>query len=131
MPDLRLPLSGDVNQNINPWSWYIPFTGNQFGLVNISLGNAGNPDAEKMILNDGAVGSYGKQLGLVGEVLRILVDKIDKTDEERKFSPEEMKTIEKFKTQQRRIDRLRKPTASRLEEMLAGQWRLPPAGLAT
>ncbi len=107
MPDLRLPLSGDVNQNINPWSWYIPFTGNQFGLVNISLGNAGNPDAEKMILNDGAVGSYGKQLGLVGEVLRILVDKIDKTDEERKFSPEEMKTIEKFKTQQKRIDLLK------------------------
>lgn len=104
MPELRLPLSGDVSQTINPWSWYFPFTGNQFGLVNISLGNAGNPAAEKMILNDGAVGSYGRQLGLIGEVLRILVDKLDKLDGEGKFSPEELQTLEKFRAQQKRIE---------------------------
>ncbi len=103
MPELRLPLAGDVNQTINPWSWYFPFTGNQFGWVNISLGNAGNPAAEKMILNDGAVGSYGKQLGLVGEVLRIMVDRLE-ADGEEKFSPDEMKILEKFRAQQKRIE---------------------------
>jgi len=104
MTDLRLPLSGDVNQTINPWSWYFPFSGNQFGWVNISLGDAGNPAAEKMILNDAQVGSYGRQLGLVGEVLRILVDKIGKAEGEGKFSPDELKTIEKFRAQQKRIE---------------------------
>jgi hypothetical protein len=101
MPDLRLPLSGDVNQTINPWTWYFPFTGNQFGLVNITLGNAGNPEAEKKILDE--VGSYGKQLGRIGDALRILVHHVD----QEKLSGDELKTINKLLTQLDCIDQIK------------------------
>lgn len=35
MPYLKLPLSGDVIQAINPWNWFFKSDGGQFGLVNI------------------------------------------------------------------------------------------------
>ena len=98
MPDLRLPLSGDVNQTINPWTWYFPFSGNQFGLVNISLGSAGDPAAERKILDE--VGTYGKQLGRIGDVLRILVKHLDKE----KLSADELKAVNRLLLQLDCID---------------------------
>ncbi len=61
MPTFKLPLSGDVTQTINPWTWMFNPVGSQFGLVNISLGKSSNPDVEQEVLED--VASYGKQLG--------------------------------------------------------------------
>jgi len=59
-PDFRFPLSGNVDQTINPWTWF--FRGiNQFGLININLGSSADPDLEQQILED--VGSYGRQIG--------------------------------------------------------------------
>jgi hypothetical protein len=50
-PDFRFPLSGNVNQTINPWTWF--FRGiSQFGLVNINLGSSADPDLEQQILDD-------------------------------------------------------------------------------
>jgi len=99
MPELRLPLSGDVSQTINPWTWYFPFTGNQFGLLNVSLGNAGDPAVEQKILDD--VGSYGKQLGRIGDVLKILVDKAEQAGT---LSPDDMKAVRKFRAQLECVD---------------------------
>ena len=52
MSDLRLPLSGAVTQTINPWTWLFSSVGSQYGLVNINLGNAGDPALEQRILDD-------------------------------------------------------------------------------
>lgn len=60
MSEFRLPLSGDVNQNINPWTCYFPFTANPFGLFNINLGNTTDPVVEQKIIDN--VGSYVQQL---------------------------------------------------------------------
>jgi hypothetical protein len=63
MPEFRLPLSGDVTQAINPWSWFFRTVGNQLGLININLGKSSDPELEQRIVNE--VGTYGKQLGQI------------------------------------------------------------------
>jgi hypothetical protein len=65
MPEFRLPLSGNVTQTINPWNWVFNPT------FNVSLGTSSDPEAEQRILED--VGSYGKQLGRIGDALRVLL----------------------------------------------------------
>src|SRR6185369_54769 len=60
-------------QAINPWSFYQQ--GAQFGFINIDLGQTSHPDVEQSILDE--VGSYGKQLGRIGDVLEILLNHVD------------------------------------------------------
>jgi hypothetical protein len=50
-------------------SWTFNSQGGQFGLVNINLGKSADPDLEQRILDD--VGSYGRQLGRIGEALEV------------------------------------------------------------
>jgi hypothetical protein len=65
MSDVKLPLSGNVMQTINPWT-------NLFNpVVTINLGNSSNPEVEKQVLSD--VASYGKQLGRISEALAVLL----------------------------------------------------------
>ena len=71
MPTFKLPLSGDVVQTINPWTAFLSPIGSQFGLININLGQSSAPDVEEEVLSD--VGSYGKQLGRIGDVLIVLL----------------------------------------------------------
>ena len=59
-------------QAINPWSFYQQ--GAQLGLVNIELGNTRRPDIEQAILEK--VGSYGRQLGRIGDALEVLIDRL-------------------------------------------------------
>ena len=69
-------------QAINPLSIYQP--GAQFGFFNINLGQTPRPDVEQEILE--RVGSYGRQLGRIGDALEVLLDhlKLDNlTDGER------------------------------------------------
>ncbi|PWW01805.1 hypothetical protein DFR52_102469 [Hoeflea marina] len=74
MSVFKLPLSGDVS----PWtSWFSAF-GSQVGLININLGQSGAPEVEREILDE--VGSYGRQLGRIGDALTVLL---------RHFHPEE------------------------------------------
>ncbi len=56
-------------QPINPWV----FTqqGIQLGLVNIDLGQTPRPEVEQSILDE--VGSYGRQLGRIGDALEVLL----------------------------------------------------------
>jgi hypothetical protein len=70
MPTFKLPLSGDVAQTINPWTLFFNPAG-QFGLININLGQSSAPEVEEEVLSD--VGTYGKQLGRIGDALIVLL----------------------------------------------------------
>lgn len=59
-------------QAINPWTFYQQ--GAQFGLVNIDLGQTPHPETEQAILDE--VGSYGRQLGRIGDALEVLLDHV-------------------------------------------------------
>ena len=59
-------------QAINPWSFYNQ--GGQFGLINVSLGQTPRPDIEQKVLEE--VGSYGRQLGRIGDALEVLIDHV-------------------------------------------------------
>jgi hypothetical protein len=63
-------------QAINPWT----FTqqGGQFGLINIDLGGAGDSDLERKILD--RVGSYGRQLGRIGDALEVVLKHVKLDD---------------------------------------------------
>lgn len=56
-------------QAINPMTFYQQ--GAQFGLINIDLGQTAQPDLERAVLNK--VGSYGRQLGRIGDALEVLI----------------------------------------------------------
>jgi len=71
MPTVKLPLSGDVVQSINPFTWWLSPIGSQFGVININLGRSSAPEVEEEVLSE--VGSYGKQLGRIGDVLIVLL----------------------------------------------------------
>ena len=68
---VQLPLSGDVTQAINPWSWTFGSASSQVGLVNINLGWSTDPELEQEVLDE--VGSYGKQPGGIGDALVVLI----------------------------------------------------------
>ncbi|HYJ83875.1 MAG TPA: hypothetical protein VEW26_13665 [Allosphingosinicella sp.] len=57
-------------QAINPWTFMNQ--GAQFGLVNVNLGQTPRPDIEQKVLDE--VGSYGRQLGRIGDALEVLLD---------------------------------------------------------
>jgi hypothetical protein len=59
-------------QAINPWTFMNQ--GAQLGLVNISLGQTPRPDIEQKVLDE--VGSYGRQLGRIGDALEVLLDHV-------------------------------------------------------
>jgi hypothetical protein len=76
MPMFKLPLSGDVTQAINPWSFAFNPVGGQFGLVNVTLGQSSEPQVEADVLTD--VAGYGKQLGRIIDALQVLVKHLPK-----------------------------------------------------
>jgi hypothetical protein len=56
-------------QTINPWTFNQQ--GGQFGLINIDLGGAADSDLERKILK--TVGSYGRQIGRIGDALEVIL----------------------------------------------------------
>jgi hypothetical protein len=56
-------------QAINPWTFYQQ--GAQFGLINVNLGQTPRPDIEQDVLDE--VGSYGRQLGRIGDALEVIL----------------------------------------------------------
>ncbi len=74
MAEFRLPLSGNVNQTINPWTWMFSSVGSQFGLINVNLGQSSDPALEAKIID--RVGTYGKQIGQLGDAIRVLLDQL-------------------------------------------------------
>ncbi len=76
MPTFKLPLSGNVAQSI--WTAFLSPFNNQIGLINISLGKSSAPEVEQDVLDE--VGSYGKQLGRVGDALTVLMKHFHPTE---------------------------------------------------
>lgn len=97
MPAMKFPLSGDVLQSINPWSDMFKAFGSQFGFININLGRSSAPEVEQDILTE--VGSYGRQLGRIGEALDVLIDHLDLKD----MTEKEAAAIGAFKAMQEEI----------------------------
>ena len=98
---VNLPLSGNVTQAINPWKWVFDWAGSTFSLNNVNLGRSSDPEMEQRILQE--VGSYGRQIGRIGEAVQVLVDKLDRTA----LTTEERHAIEEFEVQLREIERLK------------------------
>jgi len=96
-----LPLSGDVTQSINPWTWFVKSVGGQFGLININMGKSADPVLEQQILDD--VGTYGRQLGQIGDALAVLLKHV-KLDT---LQPEELRALDAFQLQLAQIERLK------------------------
>ena len=101
MPTFRLPLSGDVTQTINPWNWFVNLFGNQFGLINIDLGKSSDPQLEEQILSD--VGSYGRQIGQIGDALQVLIRHVNLTG----LSSDEQRALSALQFQLDEINRLK------------------------
>ena len=99
MPNFRLPLSGDVLQNINPWNWILK--AGQVGIININLGRSADPALEEEILHE--VGSYGRQLGRISDVLGVLIQQV----QTEKLSEDDHIKIYAFKAQLAEIERLK------------------------
>ena len=59
-------------QAINPWTFYQQ--GAQLGFINIDLGQTPHPEIEQAILDD--VGSYGRQLGRIGDALEVILNHV-------------------------------------------------------
>jgi hypothetical protein len=95
------PFSGGVAQNILPWNWFNNFTGNRFSWFTVNLGRSSAPEVESDILDN--VGSYGRQLGRIGEVLEVLVNKLPRDT----LTPDELAAVEDFNAQMREIKRIK------------------------
>jgi hypothetical protein len=109
VPNVRLPLSGDVTQVINPWNWMLRSVGSQFGLININLGRSADPQLEQQVLEE--VGSYGRQLGRLGDALGVLLKHVKLSD----LSDDDKKKIWALESQLTEIERLKDQRAARQE----------------
>lgn len=68
-------------QAINPWTF--DWQGAQIGNVTIDLGHTPKPELERKLLDE--VGSYGRQIGRIGDALEVLVRHFDQAS----LKPEE------------------------------------------
>ena len=59
-------------QAINPLTFYQQ--GSQIGFININAGATPRPDIEQAILDE--VGSYGRQIGRIGDALEVLLRRV-------------------------------------------------------
>ncbi len=72
MAIFRLPLSGDVPVSVATWTNLFGSVGNRFSFLNVEVGHSSAPEVERQVLEN--VGSYGKQLGRMGDAMRVLVE---------------------------------------------------------
>ncbi|QDL94280.1 hypothetical protein FDP22_19190 (plasmid) [Paroceanicella profunda] len=105
MPAFHMPLSGNVSQIFSQWSAFISAIGNSFSLVTINMGRSANPKVEQAVLED--VGSYGRQLGRIGDALAVLVAHFDpKTP----LTPAEQDALDAFRCMLREIEKVKART---------------------
>ena len=78
-------------QAINPITAYQQ--GAQFGFINLDLGAAGESDLERKLLD--RVGSYGRQLGRIGDALEVILKHVKLGD----LKPEEQDALDILKGQ--------------------------------
>lgn len=73
-------------QSINPWRFHQ--AGGQFGFVNVVFGRTPAPEVEEAALDQ--VGSYGRQIGHLGEALEVLLRRLPRAE----LSPEDRDAID-------------------------------------
>jgi hypothetical protein len=95
MSSFRLPLSGNVWQDINPFRWIFGPNA-QLSLFSVNLGRTSDPAAEEAALE---VASYGRQLGRMGEALLAVLANANLAD----YSEEQRRAIEDFRVLMREI----------------------------
>lgn len=93
-------------QAINPWTFYQQ--GAQIGLINIDLGSTPAPETEQKILDD--VGSYGRQIGRIGDALEVLLRHVPMEN----ISAEEQDALDILKGQLAEVRRIKRREAERL-----------------
>ncbi|WP_326542527.1 hypothetical protein [Pseudorhodoferax sp.] len=91
-----------LQQDINPWTWVNPFAYSQVGWININLGKSADPALERRILDD--VGSYGRQIGQLGDALEAVLDHMPATS----WSAEGQAAVAAFRFQLAEVRRLKK-----------------------
>jgi len=87
-------------QAINPWTFYQQ--GAQIGFINIDLGQTPRPDVEQKILDE--VGSYGRQIGRIGDALEILLRRLPPEE----LTPEEKEAIEILRGQLAEVRKIKR-----------------------
>jgi hypothetical protein len=102
MPEFRLPLSGDVTQTINPWTWAFRAVGVQVEQMNVYMGDSSNPRLEDDILK--TVGTYGRQIGQIGDALRVIISRVNLG----KLNATEHDAIKALEAQLDTVDRLKR-----------------------
>ena len=95
------PFDVSNTQNINPWTWVANLAHNQFSFFTVNLGHSSAPEVEADILEN--VGSYGRQLGRVSDVLEVLVKRLPRES----LNPDELAAVEDFSSQMRAIKRIK------------------------
>jgi len=100
MSYFRLPLSGSVWQDINPFRGIFGPNA-QVSLFSVNLGRSSDPGTEEAILD---VASYGRQLGRMGEALLAVLEKPTSGD----YSDDQKNAIEDFKALMREITAAKK-----------------------
>jgi len=109
MPDFNLALApARLTQTINPWTF------NLGSLFTINLGDSADPTLEARILDKG--GSYGRQIGRLGDVLGILLAKAEARGDLADLSDADRDKIDDFKRQLKRVEDLK---ADRKRELSA------------
>ena len=78
-------------QAINPMTF--SQQGGQFGLINIDLGDTAESDLERKLLD--RVGSYGRQIGRIGDALEVLLKHVKLDD----LKPDERDALDVLKGQ--------------------------------
>ncbi|MFT3717509.1 hypothetical protein [Pseudorhodoferax sp.] len=103
MSNFYVPLApSQLQQDINPWTWASRVANGQVGWVNINLGKSSDPALERLILDD--VGSYGRQLGQLGDALEAVLDHLPVHE----WQPEAQEAVAAFRHQLREVRRLKK-----------------------
>ncbi|HOD36693.1 MAG TPA: hypothetical protein PLR20_09000 [Syntrophales bacterium] len=117
----KFPLSGDVTQAINPWTWWLRMM-SQIGFININMTKSSDPRMERQIIEN--VAGYGKQLGRIIEALDAMVHHTDSTG----WSAEQKKALEEFTDVAREVAAVKgnyiAPTNVNIDRFIEGIKRL-------
>ena len=92
-----------LTQTINPWSW----TFGDMSLFTVNLGQSSDPGFEARVLEQ--VGSYGRQIGRIGEALEVILRKVDLG----KLDADEARAIRALRRQLEQVADLKTAHASR------------------
>jgi hypothetical protein len=109
MSDFSVSLApSTLDQVINPWTW---------NLFTVNLGQSSDPKLERRMIDE--VGSYGRQIGQIGDVVGVLMSLIDRS----KLTPEQTAAFDKLGDQLKHV--------ALIKEQRAREKKLEVTGAAT